>query len=123
MTPHFSAAELACKCGCGMLPALDAVERLERVRVAVGFPLKVTSGARCPFYNQQVAHTGDGGPHTTGRAFDLAVRGAQALEVVRAALAEGFTGIGVSQKGDSRFLHIDDLPAADGRPRPTIWSY
>lgn len=123
MTPHFSAAELACKCGCGMLPALDAVERLERVRVKVGFPLKVTSGARCAFYNQQVARTGDGGPHTTGRAFDLAVRGAQAYATVAAALAEGFTGIGVSQKGESRFLHIDDLPASATRPRPTIWSY
>lgn len=106
-----------------MLPALDAVERLERVRVKAGFPIKVTSGARCPFYNAQVAHTGDDGPHTTGRAFDLAVAYGQAFTVLRLALEEGFTGIGVSQKGASRFLHVDDLPAGVNRPRPTIWSY
>jgi zinc D-Ala-D-Ala carboxypeptidase len=39
------------------------------------------------------------------------------------ALEQGFTGIGVSQKGAIRFIHVDDLPDAPGQPRPTIWSY
>jgi len=31
----------------------------------------------------------------------------------------------VNQKGPhaARFIHLDDLPDAEGQPRPTIWSY
>jgi hypothetical protein len=51
--------------------------------------------------------------------------GADALELVALALAYGFTGIGVNQKGahDGRFIHLDDLDNAPGQPRPCIWSY
>jgi hypothetical protein len=38
----------------------------------------------------------------------------------------GMMGVGVSQKGDSRFIHLDMMNNTDdgGRfPRPTIWSY
>lgn len=120
---HFTPAELACKCGCGMQPQPASVERLERLRVRCGFPFKVTSGARCPKHNAEESHTGLTGPHTKGQAFDIAIRGEQALRLVDFAREEGFTGVGVSQKGESRFIHIDDLPNADGQPRPWIWSY
>ena len=68
---------------------------------------------------------GGAGPHRTGRAIDLRVHGSLALMVVRIALSEGFTGIGVSQKGDhtKRFIHLDDLTDVPGQPRPWIWSY
>lgn len=122
LTPHFSTDELACKCGCGLLPPMRSIERLERVRVKAGFPFPITSGARCPDHNAKVSGTGRTGPHTRG-AFDIGLRGAQALTVMRLALEEGFTGIGVSQKGATRFLHLDDLPDAPGQPRPTVWSY
>jgi RimJ/RimL family protein N-acetyltransferase len=46
-----------------------------------------------------------------------------AKEAATAALALGFTGMGFQQKGNSRFLHLDDLPDAPGQPRPTVWSY
>lgn len=123
MTPHFTNAEVACKCGCGMLPKQDFMDKVERVRVRCGFPLPVSSGARCEKHNSSVSHTGTDGPHTKGRAIDFTVRGTQALTVVRAMLEEGFTGIGVSQKGESRFIHGDDLPNTMGSPRPWIWSY
>lgn len=121
MTPHFSSQELACRCGCGMLPKQDFMNRVEELRVACGFPLPVSSAARCPAYNQKVSSTGATGPHTTGRAIDLAVRGSQALTVVKHALALGFTGIGVQQKGEGRFIHIDELTDSAGQPR--LWSY
>ena len=125
MTPHFSDAELACKCGCGMLPKRSSVDRLERVRVRYGKPMRVNSGARCAKHNLDVASTGADGPHTTGQAFDLGVVGADALELVVIAREVGFTGIGVKQKGPhgERCIHVDDLPNADGQPRPWIWSY
>ena len=123
MTPHFSRLELTCRCGCGFLPAQDFIERVERIRVRWGMPMVVTSAARCPNHNKAVSGTGETGPHTTGRAIDFGVRGMAALRLVQLAIEEGFTGIGVAQKGASRFIHIDDLPNGPGCPRPFIWSY
>ena len=119
MTPHFKREELACKCGCGMLPKQDFMDRVEALRLAVGFALPVTSAARCPDYNAKVSGTGRTGPHTTGRAIDFGVSHSQAYMVLSAALLAGFTGIGVQQKGGGRFIHLDDLQVG----RPTVWSY
>jgi zinc D-Ala-D-Ala carboxypeptidase len=122
-TLHFTDKELACHCGCGMLPTTNFQLKLETLRQAIDIPLAITSAARCPDYNEKVSHTGRTGPHTQGRAVDIAIRGGDALKLVALALTNGFTGIGVSQKGDSRFIHLDDLPNKDGQPRPWIWSY
>ena len=123
MTPHFSKAELTCRCGCGMLPAQDFMDKVERLRVLYERPLPVNSAARCPEWNMQVSGTGRTGPHTTGRAIDLGVSRGDAYRLLDLALKLGFTGIGVQQKGDKRFLHLDDLPDAPGQPRNTLWSY
>lgn len=123
MTPHFKKSELACRCGCGRLPSYVFMEKVERLRDRLGFPLVVTSGFRCPEHNNRVSRTGLSGPHTTGRAIDLGVSHAHALEVVRMALSMGFTGIGIKQHGTGRFIHLDDLPNAEGQPRPHLWSY
>jgi zinc D-Ala-D-Ala carboxypeptidase len=122
-TLHFTDKELECHCGCGMLPATNFQLKLETLRQAFDAPLTITSAARCPDYNEKVSHTGRTGPHTQGRAVDIAIRGGDALKLVTLALTNGFTGIGVSQKGDSRFIHLDDLSNKDGQPRPWIWSY
>ena len=100
------------------------MEKVERLRIRYGMPMPVTSCARCPDHNEKESATKSRtGPHTTGRAIDIAVRGLNAWLLLRLALQEGFTGIGINQKGDDRFLHIDDLPNAEGQPRPTVWSY
>lgn len=119
----FTRAEMACK-GSGECRMVDAfMVRLERLRAIYGKPMPVSSGYRSPAHNAAVSTTGETGPHTTGRAVDILVRGADALELIGLATDLGFTGIGVSQKGPSRFIHLDDLPDAPGQPRPTIWSY
>ena len=123
MTPHFSKSELACRCGCGMLPKQDFMDKVEGLRVLYDKPMPVNSAARCPAWNAQVSSTGLNGPHTTGRAIDTEVSRGEAYALLRLALERGFTGIGVNQKGNKRFMHIDDLPDAPGQPRPTIWSY
>jgi len=122
-TEHFTDKELACHCGCGMLPEQSFQDRLEVLRVRYGAPLAVTSGARCPDYNEKVAHTGRTGPHTQGRAVDISISGHEAFRLLSLAVVMGFTGIGISQKGTSRFLHLDDLPEVPGQPRPWVWSY
>jgi uncharacterized protein YcbK (DUF882 family) len=101
----------------------EFLQKLELLRHRVGFPLIVSSGYRCPAHNVECSTTGPMGPHTTGRAVDLAVRGYEALAVVATALAVPgqFKGIGIKQHGDRRFIHLDDL-VIPGK-RPTIWSY
>ena len=124
--PHFSNAELTCQCGCDrqeMVPSF--LDKVEILRVAFGKPMPVTSGFRCPNYNQQASTTGLSGPHTTGKAVDIQVSGADAYHLLGLAIRHGFTGIGLSQKGQhgSRFLHLDAIEPGPGRQRPTIWTY
>lgn len=127
MTPHFNVYDdpkLRCSCGCGGLPSLEFMQKVEALRVLYGKPMKVSSGYRCPEYNAKVSKTGSTGPHTTGRAIDIAIERGDAFELVALALSSSmFTGLGVQQKGQGRFIHLDDLPNGDGQPRPTIWSY
>lgn len=98
------------------------IDRLDELRARCGFPLKINSGYRCPDHNAAVSKTGRTGPHTRS-AVDLEVDRGRAYIVLREALAMGFSGIGVAQRGESRFIHLDDLPDAAGQPRPTVWSY
>ncbi|MEO5364676.1 MAG: D-Ala-D-Ala carboxypeptidase family metallohydrolase [Magnetococcus sp. DMHC-8] len=99
---------------------------LEKLRTAFGQPMVVTSGFRCPNYNMQASHTGPCGPHTTGKAVDIQISGADAHRLLTLALQQGcFTGIGISQAGphNTRFIHLDTIEPGPGRPRPTVWTY
>jgi uncharacterized protein YcbK (DUF882 family) len=124
--PHFTRAELECKCGCGEIVIVpEFLDRLERLREHLNRPMIVNSGYRCPEYNARVSNTGRDGPHTTGRAIDVRAAGGAALILVRVARMFQFTGVGVFQKGPhaKRFLHLDDLGSTRKRPRPWLWSY
>jgi zinc D-Ala-D-Ala carboxypeptidase len=112
-------------CSCCRRNEMDGVflQELDDLRARFGKPLIVSSGYRCPTHNARVSSTGASGPHTTGRAADLRVSRGDALRLLRIALEMGFTGIGLQQKGAVRFIHLDNLPNAEGQPRPTIWSY
>lgn len=125
MKGHFSKRELTCKCGCGRAE-MDGkfMEELERLRLAYAQPMIITSGYRCPFYNNKISTTGKGGPHTTGQAVDVAISGPEAYRLVLLAIQFGFSGIGIHQRGPhaGRFVHLDNLPLAT-HPRPRIWSY
>jgi uncharacterized protein YcbK (DUF882 family) len=101
------------------------MRRLVELRKKLNFPLILTSAYRCPEYNARVSSTGSSGPHTTGQAVDIAVYGYRAAKLVGLARKYGFTGVGLKQKGPhvGRFVHLDDLEEADGRPRPWVWTY
>ena len=43
--------------------------------------------------------------------------------LIEGAIELRFKGIGIAQKGEGRFIHIDDIPNSPDRPRPWIWSY
>jgi zinc D-Ala-D-Ala carboxypeptidase len=120
--PYFSQAELQCRCGCEqakMQP--EFMQKLIALREYLNFPLPVTSAYRCAKHNQVVSSTGVNGPHTTGRAVDIAISGEKAFVLMTAAKQFGFTGIGMKQHGPhgSRYVHLDDLTIA----RPMVWTY
>ncbi len=120
---YFQLSEFACKhCGQNLIDHAF-VQELDDLRHNLGLPLVISSGYRCPEHNSKVSSTGRTGPHTTGRAADIAVSHGRAYEVLQAAMLMKFTGIGVNQKGSARFIHLDNLPNAPGQPRPTVWSY
>lgn len=126
---HFTRDEFKCHgtdcCGGQNLTEDRLIDALDDLRKLVGFPIKVTSGYRCPIHNQRVSSTGPTGPHTTGLAADLAVDRGNAVTVLALALDARdtatfrFTGFGINQKGSGRFIHLDMIE----RPTRTIWSY
>lgn len=121
----FTEFELACPC-CGVNGMSTAfIDKLTTLRKLYYATMSLSSAYRCPHHNQAVSTTGETGPHTTGRAVDVRCSGGEALRLIDLALGCGFTGIGVSQKGNrtSRFIHLDDLPDSRFCPRPWVWSY
>lgn len=127
MYKYFSLDELKCKCGqCGstgeeMNEAF--MLKVEMLREAAAFPFVISSAYRCPAHNAAVSSTGMTGAHTTGRALDILVSHENAYKLLKLAFEFGFTGVGVNQKGNSRFIHLDDLEQSGEFLRPTVWSY
>ena len=113
--PNFSESEFRCShCGeCNIDEGV--VSRLQDIRASLNFPLPITSGYRCPTHNNAVSSTGLTGPHTTGMAVDVGLDRLNARLFLELAIQQ-FNGIGIQQKGEGRFIHVDLL---DQR----IWSY
>lgn len=123
---YFKPDEMKCKCGqCGSTGhEMDNnfMAKLDLLRDKCNFPLVITSGYRCPDYNAKVAGTGKSGPHTTGKAADIAIDRMKAYHLLDYAMQLGFTGIGIDQKGNGRFIHLDTLTSEESF-RPCVWSY
>jgi len=119
---YFTPEELRCSC-CdqdGMNEAF--MDKVSELRKQLGFPFIVTSAYRCAKHPIE-ARKASPGAHTTGRAIDIGVSGMSAYLVLQGALKAGFRGIGVQQKGEGRFIHLDDIEDSEERPRPWVWSY
>ncbi len=106
LSPHFSKAELACRC-CGELRVekrlLDALEKLRNL---AGKPIVIHDGYRCSNHNREVGGVADS-EHTRGMAADVDIPGLSLQQMYELALqvpefVEG--GIGVYDGG---FLHVD----------------
>lgn len=112
LTPHFHLREVECRCGdCpGTQIDLDHMARMERLRVALGRPVRITSGFRCPAHNAAVG----GHPsseHMEGVATDVQVPGVPPDAVADAGEALGFGGLG----------RYDTFTHLDGRLRLSRW--
>lgn len=137
---YFSPEELSCRCGCGlgqhdMNP--DFMRKIVAIRRETGIVMPVSSAVRCWNHNRMVSNTRTNPPHVmktfslqegpSCHAIDIRIGGTDAYRIIEALfdLNLGITGIGLSQDGpfNKRFIHLDDLPAMTGCPRPWIWSY
>lgn len=122
---NFSYKELKCKCGkCGSNGAemnREFMDALQRLREKFGKPLVISSAYRCKNHPVERNKTTIGA-HVMGVAVDIAILGTDAVELLQLAMQDPvFKGFGVSQKGASRFIHLDS--GGGNLPRPMIWSY
>jgi uncharacterized protein YcbK (DUF882 family) len=127
---HFSRDELKCSFAPDAPVLMDAffMEKLEELREEWGRPMRLSSAYRTEDNPRERSkplkydHLGNplpkGGMHARGRACDVLVAGADAVELLRLAV-KYFNGIGINQKGEwsQRFIHLDD------RTNPAMWSY
>lgn len=100
------------------------MQKLLQLRKQYGKAIALSSAYRSKEHNTSVGGAPQS-PHIYGKAVDILVYGTDAYRIVHLALQLGFTGIGVSQKGDpaKRFIHLDTMESSSSVLRPTIWSY
>ena len=127
---HFSRDELKCSFDpdAEVLMDVDFMEALEELREEWGRPMRLSSAYRTENHPRERTkprkydHLGNplpiGGMHCRGRAVDVLIAGADAVEFLRLAL-KYFSGVGLNQVADwqQRFIHLDD------RTNPAIWTY
>ena len=120
--PNFSAKEFSCQhCGKeGIDEKLIFV--LQVIRQEVDFPFIITSGFRCAEHPLEKKKSKPGA-HAQGLAADIGCSGERAHKLLKSALQRNMPGIGINQKGDARFIHLDISEPQEGRPRPHVWSY
>lgn len=117
LTPHFTDTELACRCGCGMIPAQPLLDALEAARLIYGRPIHITSGARCETYNRDVGGSLKSA-HITGLAVDLAPPTGPdlmdlisvfhgVLALIRATRNPDCGGFGMGERNGQRLIHFD----------------
>ena len=119
---NFHLDEFACRhCGKNLI-SHNLVDRLQSLRTELAFPFVITSGYRCPEHPNEI-NKSKVGTHAMGLAVDILSYGEQAYKIISTAPKHGFTGIGVNQKGQGRFIHLDIADETHGKQRPTVWSY
>lgn len=112
LSEHFSRAEFACR-HCDQLPvegiSKALLEGLETLREAVGRPIHVTNGYRCPEHNAEVGGVEDS-QHVQGCAADIWVDGYTAFALGQLC-SEIFDGVGTYIEAD--FVHVDMRDGGD----------
>lgn len=116
LTKNFSSEELECNCGCKGLPNQATIEKLQALRDAVGFPLKVNSGFRCEEHNRKVGGVSTS-QHVQGTAVDLStehINGYYKYKLLYEIFKSKYwTGVGIYDT----FIHIDCRSAV-----PVVWT-
>ena len=106
----------ACPCGCGKGPTNELLYRLDECREFAGVPFIVTSGPRCPAYNDKIKGA-KYSAHMDGDAADIAAPDSRTrFKIVQAAFEAGFNRIGIGRD----FVHLD---VSDTNAQDVIFTY
>ncbi len=116
---NFTPDEVKCQ-HCGELKIdEELMDLIQDARETLG-PLRITSGYRCSEHNNNISSTGPNGPHTTGKAIDIATSSSQKRKELIDYFATKVSGLGIAKS----FIHIDLLTSEDGfDARPNSWIY
>ena len=111
LSENFTASEFMCKCGKCVESFIDTllVERLQKMRTALGKPVHINSGYRCPAHNKAVNGAANSN-HVKGTAADIKSNGVSTEQIARLAEETGFKGI-IRYIGNRNFVHVDTRTA------------
>ena len=120
--PSFSKDEFDCKQTGKNKMEHDFMCKLQYLRDVVDEPFIISSGYRAAEHSIEAAKD-QPGEHYYGRAADIKCSHKLAKKILDHAGLCGFTRIGVSQKGDNRYLHLGTSTEEQGFVSPHVWSY
>ena len=114
IAPHFNLSEFACPCCRRVMLHPKLLGKLVKLRNVLERPVYITSGYRCPKYNQKIGGVVNS-YHCIGLAADIKVGDINLIELLEICENIGFGGIGFYEKKD--FLHLDVRPTKRNRWR------
>ena len=108
LSANFDSKEFRCSCGCGKLLVDERlVQALQELRDLVKVPIIITSGYRCPEYNEKIGGA-KRSRHTMGQAADVNILYMRPEDMYKAALkVETFRNGGIGIYIDRKFCHLD----------------
>ena len=111
---HFNLSEFACPCCKRVMLHPKLLAKLMELRKILEKPVYITSGYRCPIYNQKVGGVVNS-YHLIGLAADIKVKDISLIDLLEVCEEIGFGGIGFYEK--KNFLHLDVRPTKRSRWR------
>ena len=111
---HFRLSEFACPCCKKVMLHPRLLKKLIELRGIIERPVYITSGYRCPEYNQKIGGVVNS-YHLIGLATDIKVKDINLIELLEVCEDIGFAGIGFYEK--KNFLHLDIRPTKRARWR------
>jgi len=114
IAPYFNLSEFACPCCQKVMLHPRLLAKLEKLREVLERPVYITSGYRCPSYNQKVGGVVNS-YHLIGLAADIQVKDINLMELLEIGENIDFNGIGFYEK--KNFLHLDVRPTKRARWR------
>ena len=114
IAPYFNLSEFACPCCKRVMLHPKLLVKLMELRKILERPVYITSGYRCPKYNQKVGGVVNS-YHLIGLAADIQVKNINLIELLGYAEEIDFNGIGFYEK--KNFLHLDVRPTRKSRWR------
>lgn len=70
LSKYVSLSEVACKCGCGLIPQKALLDKFDQIREAYGKAIHITSGSRCEKQNKKIGGSLKSN-HVKGLAIDV----------------------------------------------------